>query len=218
MKMAKLSETTGVPVATIKFYIRAGLLQGGERSLPNQADYGDAHVQRLRLIRGLIEVGGLTVAASQRVIEAIDSDIPLAETFEIAQQTVSDELDQSSLDPAALSRIDELLSGWHYHSANPGRLAAARVLTTFEAVGQQDERGWFKRYAEAALLAAEADVDELETRHGREAQAETVVIGTVLGDALFAALRRAAQEHASSLRFSTPLTSEIPAETVEDRS
>lgn len=206
--MAKLSEATGVPVASIKFYIRAGLLPGGELLLPNQADYGDSHVRRLRLIRGLIEVGGLTVAASKRVIDAVDSDLPLAETFEIAQQTVSDDLDPALLDPAALRRIDELLPGWKYSALNPGRLAAARVLTTFEAVGQQDELGWFTRYADAALLAAEADVDELVARSGREAQSETVIIGTVLGDALFAALRRVAQEHVSSGRFGTPPASD----------
>lgn len=201
MKMAELSTTTGISVATIKYYLRQGLLAPGERTRPNQANYTPAHVRRVRLVKSLLEVGGLSVAAAGRVIGAIDSDVPLAQTFEIAQKTVSDDLDVDTIDPAALDRIDEVISGWTVHPTNPGRLAAARILTTYTAVGQEDRSGWFDRYAAAALLAAEADLDEIETRPDRETKAETVVVGTVLGDALFAALRRAAQEHVTAQRY-----------------
>ncbi len=203
MRMAELSAAAGIPVATIKYYMREGILPAGEHSGPNQASYGDSHVRRLRLIRGLIDVGGLSVAATRRVIDAIDSDHTLAETFDVAQRTVSDELDPASLDPAALHRIDDLLAGWHLYPGNPGRLAAARVLTTFESVGQSDERGWFRRYAEAALIVAE-DLDEIDARDDRDSKVETVIVGTVLGDALFAALRRAAQEHVTTKRYGAP--------------
>jgi DNA-binding transcriptional MerR regulator len=201
MRMAQLSGESGVPVATIKYYLREGLLAGGERTEPNQARYDDAHVRRLRIIRALVDVGGLSVAATKRVIDAIDSDSSLAEAFEVAQHTVSVEVAPDSTDEASVARIDELLHGWHYSRGNPGIGAAARVVTTFEAVGQHDDRGWFRRYAAAALLAAEADLDEIETREGRDARVETVVIGTVLGDVLFAALRRAAQEHVTAQRY-----------------
>lgn len=204
MRMAELSAAAGIPVATIKYYMREGILPAGEHSGPNQASYGDSHVRRLRLIRGLIDVGGLSVAATRRVIDEIDSDHTLAETFDVAQRTVSDEIDPASLDPAALHRIDDLLAGWHLYPGNPGRLAAARVLTTFESVGQSDERGWFRRYAEAALIVAEADLDEIDARDDRDSKVETVIVGTVLGDALFAALRRAAQEHVTTKRYGAP--------------
>jgi DNA-binding transcriptional MerR regulator len=201
MRMAQLSSESGVPVATIKYYLREGLLAGGERTEPNQARYDDAHVRRLRIIRALVDVGGLSVAATKQVIDAIDSDSSLAEAFEVAQHTVSVEVAPAALEPAAVARIDELLDGWHYSPGNPGVGAAARVVTSFESVGQRDDRGWFRRYAAAALLAAEADLDEIETREGRDAQVETVVVGTVLGDVLFSALRRAAQEHVTALRY-----------------
>ncbi len=201
MKMRELSSTTGVPVGTIKFYLREGLLPSGELSSPNQASYGDEHVRRVRLIRGVVEVGGLSIAAARRVIEAIDSDLPLAETFEVAQHTVSEQIDESSLDIRSLERADAVMAGWRVHPQNPGRLAAARVIQTFEAVGQRDGAPWYASYARAALAAAEADLDEIDARPDRAAKAETVVVGTVLGDALFAALRRAAQEHVTSLRY-----------------
>jgi DNA-binding transcriptional MerR regulator len=201
MKMAQLSRESGVPVATIKYYLREGLLPGGERTEPNQASYGDAHVRRLRIIRALVDVGGLSGAATKRVIDAIDSDGSTAEAFEVAQHTVSVEVPGTATEATAVSRIEHLLEGWRYTGSNPGVGAAARVLSTFEAVGQRDDRGWFAKYAAVALAAAEADLDEIATRDGRDAQVETVVVGTVLGDVLFAALRRVAQEHVTAHRF-----------------
>ncbi|QWT24239.1 MerR family transcriptional regulator [Subtercola sp. PAMC28395] len=202
MRMAELSSVAGVPVATIKYYLREGLLQAGVASSPNQASYDDEHVRRLRLIRALLDVGGLSILSAREVIDSIYSDSSLAETFAVAQNTVSETLDVEQIDPEALQRIDALVSDWKYLPANPGRLAAGRVLSTFDAVGQRDDRGWFGRYKTAALVAAEADLDEIETRQSRESQAETVVVGTVLGDALFAALRRIAQEHVTQQRYS----------------
>jgi DNA-binding transcriptional MerR regulator len=204
MKMAQLSSDSGVPVATIKYYLREGLLPAGERHGPNQSLYGPQHLRRLRVIRGLLDVGGLSIAAAHRVIDAIDSDLGLAHTFDIAQRTVSAEIEPDSLSPAALARVDLLLGGWHVSPDNPGRLAAARVLETFDDLGQPDLSGWVPGYAAAALAVAEADLDEIDARADRESKTEMVVVGTVLGDALFAALRRAAQEHVSSRRYAPP--------------
>ncbi len=199
--MAEFSHTSGVPVATIKYYQRERLLPAGQNATPNQADYGATHLDRLRLIRTLLEVGGLSVAATRRVLEALDSDATLPEVFEVAQHVVSAEVDPNLLDPASLARIDSVMAGWHVSPENPGRLAAARVAQSFEAVSQADARGWFGRYAEAALIIAEADLDEIDARPDREAKTETVVVGTVLGDVLISGLRRAAQEHVTSTRY-----------------
>jgi DNA-binding transcriptional MerR regulator len=201
MKMAELSATTGVPVATIKYYLREGFLRPGTLTSPNQAQYDGEHVRRIRLIRSLLDVGGMSVAGAGKVLAAIDSDVSLAETFAVAQHTLSEDLDEADIDPEALAAIDEATRGWNFHPDNPGRLAAAKVLSSFYGIGQKDSRDWFARYARAALLAAEADLDEVETREDRTAMAETMVVGTVLGDALFAALRRVAQEHVTSQRY-----------------
>ena len=200
--MAELSTTSGIPVATIKYYLREKLLPVGVSETANQARYGAGHLDRLRLIRALIDVGGLSVASARSVLEAIDSDASLPEVFKVAQHSVSVTIEPSVLDPADLVGVDALLEGWHVSPENPGRLAAARVLSAFRGVGQTDDRGWFARYAEAALLIAAADLDEIESRSDRAAKAETVVVGTVLGDALISGLRRAAQEHVTSQRYS----------------
>ncbi len=72
MRISQLSAQTGVPVATIKFYLREKLLHDGVRTSPTQAQYDESHVARIRLIRALMGPGGLSVAAAYRVIKAID--------------------------------------------------------------------------------------------------------------------------------------------------
>jgi DNA-binding transcriptional MerR regulator len=72
MRISELSSQTGVPLATIKFYLREKLLHEGVRTSATQAQYDESHVARLRLIRALLGPAGLSVAAAQRVIRAIE--------------------------------------------------------------------------------------------------------------------------------------------------
>lgn len=201
MRMSELSRITDTPVATVKYYLREGLLPPGIRTSPNQAQYGDEHVRRIRLVRALVGPGGLDVATAREVIGAIDSDLPLPHVFGVAQRAASVRIDERDVDATALERADDLLADLAIHPTNPGRAATAAVLRALEAVGQRDADDWYRRYLEAALLVAEADLDLVERRATRDEKAETVVVGTALGDALFAALRRAAQEHVSTTRY-----------------
>src|ERR1700682_1693022 len=70
VRIAELSRDSGVPVPTIKYYVREGLLKPGELTSPNQAQYDDSHLRRLRLIRALTEVGRLSVAAVRYLLAA----------------------------------------------------------------------------------------------------------------------------------------------------
>ena len=71
MKISELSAGTDVPVATLKYYLREGLLQPGEALSRTSASYGDDHVERVRLIRALTGVGGLSLATTRQVLEVI---------------------------------------------------------------------------------------------------------------------------------------------------
>ncbi len=65
MRISELSRQSGVPVATIKFYLREGLLPDGERTSAHPGPVRREHVARLRLIRALLGPGGLTVAKAR---------------------------------------------------------------------------------------------------------------------------------------------------------
>ena len=72
MRLAELTRRSGVPRSTIKFYLREGLLPAGEPQGRNQARYGPRHLERLELIRALREVAGLPLEVITRVAQQLD--------------------------------------------------------------------------------------------------------------------------------------------------
>ena len=76
MRISALSDRTGVPIGTIKYYLREGLLAPGERTSRTTAEYADSHVERLRLIRALVDTGGLGIAAVRRIVDVLDAPDP----------------------------------------------------------------------------------------------------------------------------------------------
>ena len=72
MRISEVAAATGVSVPTLKFYLREGVLHAGVSRSRTQADYDDSHVDRVRLVRALVEVGGLDLATVGRVLEVID--------------------------------------------------------------------------------------------------------------------------------------------------
>ena len=61
MRISALAAEAGLPVATVKFYLREGLLHPGTATSATQAAYDAGHLQRLRLVRALLGPVGLSV-------------------------------------------------------------------------------------------------------------------------------------------------------------
>jgi DNA-binding transcriptional MerR regulator len=72
VRLAELSRRSGVARSTIKFYLREGLLPAGTPRGRNQALYDERHLERLRLIRALREVAGLSLEVVGRVASELD--------------------------------------------------------------------------------------------------------------------------------------------------
>jgi DNA-binding transcriptional MerR regulator len=214
VKVSELSEHSGVSIASIKFYLREGLLFPGVASNATRTDYDETHLARLRLIRALIDVGGLSVGAARAVLAAIDDEtMPIVDAFGVAQRAVSVSL-TSSAEPSveSLEQLNLLKAerGWQTFERNSGELIAARVLDTFASIRREDLVSLLPAYADAAELVAQADLSAVvASGDDRRPMVETVVVGTALGDALFAGLRRIAQE-AMSRRLGLPGSSLEP--------
>jgi len=82
MRISRVSEQSALPVTTLKYYLREGLVHEGVRLSGNQTDYDQTHVQRVRLVRALLDTGGLSVAAAKRVLSTLDAE-PIAELMVI---------------------------------------------------------------------------------------------------------------------------------------
>ena len=218
MRIAELSELSGVGIPSIKFYLREGLLLAGEKTSANQTNYGDEHLVRLKLVRALIDVGGLSVGAAKTVLAAIDTDsYPIDMAFGVAQRAASRSIPSADVVPDEPARrvIENLISdrGWKVSPINPGRAIAGRVIETYTQLGQSTLIDAVADYADAALIVARADLNAVGARLERAAMVETVVIGEALGDTLMAGLRRMAQEHISHELFATaPATDPIDCE------
>jgi len=225
MRMSELSAATAVAVPTLKFYLREQLLHAGERTSPNQARYDETHVERVRLVRALIDVGGVSVARARDIIAALENDaMPLSSVFGVAQRAVTppagalngpaDEAASTAFtadSPGGRLILDLCRRrGWSVHSNNPGLAQAARVLDTYSALGHDRLHAVLDDYAEAADRVAGADLAAVASAPDRDEMTNVVIVGTVLGDALLAGLRRIAQEAESFRRFPLPAGTPTP--------
>jgi DNA-binding transcriptional MerR regulator len=211
MKISELSRTTGASVPTIKYYLREGLLPPGSSTGPNQAEYGEAHVHRLRLVRVLMDVGGLSIAAIREILDAIaDEGLSIHEVAGRAQYALSPPAIEGEDVPEDLRRaredVDRFLGelGWHTTVDAPGRRALADALVSLWRLGRNFDVEVFRPYARLADELAAHEVTIIEPDMTRAEAVEAVVVGVVVFEAALVALRRLAQEHHSWLRTSSP--------------
>jgi DNA-binding transcriptional MerR regulator len=202
MRISELSSRTGVPVATIKYYLREGLLRPGEPTAPNQARYGDEHVRRLQLVRSLREIGGLGIEAIHAVVVALDDpEASFHDVLGAAHRALAPRSD-SPPDPDAARSVDDLLDalGWQVSSDAPGRAELARALASLRGFGRDVEADVFRRHAETVESLAAFEVDHVAEADSRTAAVEALVVGTVVFERAMVALRRLAHEHHSRRR------------------
>jgi DNA-binding transcriptional MerR regulator len=205
-RIAELSRRSGIPVATIKYYLREGLLPAGELTSPNQARYFDQHVHRLRLIRALIELAQVPIAGARDVLAALDSDISLHERLGTVHRAVTPGRRLTASDgarEAAAQEVRDLLERrrWAVGPDAPAIGTLVETIAAMRSLGQDHLVGHLDAYADAMQRLAELEVSAVTARPGRDRIAESVVIGTILGELLVASLRLLAQEDVSARRL-----------------
>jgi len=204
MRLSQLSSETGVPVATVKYYLREGLLPAGERVSATRADYTPAHGERLRLVRALVEGAGMSIAGVRRVVEAIERPPTSWHDFlGAAQAAIIADRPATEVSDGTRYAVEQL--GWT-GTAHPDSLGLLQsALDTADRAGfaLSDER--LVAYGRAMEQVAGIDLDSLaaDTQDTGPADAlRYVAVGTVVIDPVLIALRRLAQAHLSAQRFS----------------
>lgn len=198
MIISEFAARTGTPAATIKYYVREGLLQPGERIGGNRTIYTEEHERRLRLVRAMLEVGKLSIASVKDVLAALDApDTPIAHAFGVAQQAISKAAVPvvSEPSPESLDRVRRLLERSDTPDCrdNVGYDIAAQALDALVQSGHSVSDSFLDHYMAAAKLQASADLTEVNALENSSQMTELVVVGTVLGDSLALGLRRIAQ-------------------------
>ena len=218
MRIAELSQRSEIPVATIKYYVREGLLPPGTTTAPNQAQYDDHHVARLQLIRALREGAGLSIATLERVFAAMETHQPLDRPayLTLAVRALSPPLEIPEAEAADYDRarrevaavLDDL--GWDTDDDSPGHDDLVRALVSLHRFAPTaiTDPTQLRPYADAAQALAtteipatfDADIDPDEALRFS-------VLGTVLFEPVLLAFRKLvhvdrirerASDHASS--------------------
>ncbi|MFC4335457.1 MerR family transcriptional regulator [Salininema proteolyticum] len=196
MRIAELSRTSGVPVPSIKYYLRAGLLPPGERTARNQADYRQSHVDRLRLVRALVEVGGLSIAAVGEVLQSLDrrGDLTRSQALGTALEATlpTDTAPDGPLTDAARRTVARLSEerGWTIGLDTPvAQNLIARLASLFQFFGEDAER-LADKYADIVDELAEFEVRWSVEPEDTDTAVERAVVGTFIGGAAFEAMRR----------------------------
>ncbi|WP_055585199.1 MerR family transcriptional regulator [Streptacidiphilus griseoplanus] len=226
MRLADLSEKSGVPIATIKYYLREGLVPPGRRITATQAEYDDSHLRRLRLVRALVQLGKVPLATVREVLAHVDdeslgrtirlgaalwalphqNDADAAEAVSAGAPDVQDTED----DPATVTarrEVDRLLNrlGWE-HCRELGALSPVyrdlvATVAALTRLGYPVEAGDLAPYARHIERIAQHDLDIMERSPTLVEQVEMAVAGTLLYEPVLLNLRRLAQEEEATRRY-----------------
>ncbi|MEU5427903.1 MerR family transcriptional regulator [Streptomyces olivoreticuli] len=209
MRLAELSERSGVSTATIKYYLREGLLQPGHRVTATQAAYGEEHLRRLRLVRALIQIGKMPVAVAREVIAAaedtsLDHHMRLGAATRALPHAPGPAEDDEATGIARRS-VDALLEqlGWPgiHDEPSPSLGTLVASVAALVRLGYPCDTAHLLPYGRLAAELAVADLDTVEEQPTTAGQIEAAVALTVLHEPVLLSLRRLAHIQESARRF-----------------
>ncbi|MER5183052.1 MerR family transcriptional regulator [Streptomyces sp. NPDC002896] len=211
MRLAELSERSGVSIATIKYYLREGLLVPGRQVNATTAEYDEDHLRRLRLVRAMIQVGRVPVATVREVLGHVDDD-SLGRTIRLgaalwALPQVPEPDAEDEYVQAARRAVDRLLEtlGWSNARAlitiSPAYRSLVVAVATFRRLGYDWDAELLVSYARLMHRAAVLDLDFVETHPSEAEKVEAAVLGAILVEPMLQALHRLAQEEESARRY-----------------
>ena len=202
MRISELAAETGVPVHTLKYYLREGLLMPGVARSQTRAEYGPEHLERVRLVRALVEHGGVGIAAVRSIVESLTAPPPSRHDFlGVAHRALPSPGDGTAVSQEVAELVEDL--GWRVGSAAPALRALSAAVTAARDAGVGLDRSTLLRYAEAMREVAAVDIDVAVGARSPAAAMHAVVVGTVMLDPVLVALRRVAQEAESCERNTT---------------
>ncbi|MFI0167121.1 MerR family transcriptional regulator [Streptomyces sp. NPDC017095] len=211
MRLAELSRRSGVSAATIKYYLREGLLPPGRQVNATTAEYDEEHLRRLRLVRAMIQVGRLPVATVREVLGHVDDD-SLGRTLRLgaalwALPQIPEPDEDDEFVRAAHREADALLDRLEWSRAkllttiSPAYRSLVVAIAALRRIGYAWDTELLASYARLMHEAARLDLDFVETHRTEAEKAETAVLGAVLTEPMLQALRRLAQEEESARRY-----------------
>jgi DNA-binding transcriptional MerR regulator len=173
LKISELAEEAGVPVATVRHYLREGLLPEGEKTSRNMAYYPPELVDRIRLIKQLQEERFMPLRVIGELLDREGADPELLRSRldveeRLLQLALADERERVSASelgerygvPAeVIGRLEELgvIGPADADGYSPSDARIVEAVSRFRAAGY-DERVGFTVHDTARFLAPLQDL------------------------------------------------------------
>ncbi len=207
MRISELSDRSGVPVATVKYYLREGLLPAGEALNAREASYGETHLERLRLIRGLVHVLGASISQVKQVLALLDSPnhtpwVAMGEAT-AALPAIRDAEEGAEQEPLfAIDFLSDL--GFRFDPSTPAVRQLDTALRLADSLGIATDEEQMIAYGQAARQIAQADFARIPWEDPKAATT-FAVLGTAVYEPVLLALRRLAHYELGAERFAASL-------------
>jgi DNA-binding transcriptional MerR regulator len=207
LRISELAALTRVPVATIKYYLREGLLPAGVKVTPRLTEYDERHVRQLGLLRILREVGHVSVDGLRQLTSAVrENRGSVHDLFGAA----TDALAPTPQPAGELRDFTRAMADQHIEEAGwsnirpdcPDRenlAAAMEVVATYDTHPRDPAE--LTPYVGFADQIARYEIGHLDDTKDRIGLLEEMVVGQVAFGQVLAILRRLAEEHHSFDRF-----------------
>lgn len=206
MLMSELAARAGVPVPTVKYYLREKVLMPGRATSATRAEYDETHIRRIALIKALSALG-VSMARIKVIVGLIDAaDGPLLQLIAAATSALPPVTEAapdsgasaSTGNPRAASILTAL--GLTLSTEAPPVAQLEQALADAEAAGMPitDER--LRIYTEHVTAIAAYEIENMPL-DSASAAIEYSVLGTILYEPIIAALRRIAHAELSFRRL-----------------
>lgn len=165
--------------------------------------YSEQHIRRLRLIRSLIDIGGLSISHVRATLAAVDDEsTPMHDAF----GAVMHGLDEVPADTrptnieTAYNEVQEWLSSrdWHIQSDAPAPHRLAELVATLRRFDFPTMLTDFDSVADIIERTPQSEVEYARAMSDRTAAVEAMLIGTAILERAIVEVRRLALEAASS--------------------
>lgn len=200
MRVSELVARSGVPLATVKYYLREGLLMPGEATSATQARYGEEHVRRLGLIKALASAG-LPIPRIREILRLVDD--PQGPLFEVLGKAIAQlppylEAVEGEDYPRARAVLERLGQVYDPRYAAVGQLERALEALEEAGIPMTDQR--LDAYGRHIRGLAEIDIGLMPTAPAEDA-IRYAVLGTAIYEPVIAAMRRLAHQDLAAQKF-----------------
>lgn len=200
MLVSELAERAEVPMATVKYYLREGLLPVGETTGPRRAEYDESHLRRLRVLRLLREVGEVPVTSLRQIVEVLDdAEVPVHEAMAQVADVITARPDLGEQDPASLAMVDEVFAAMGWDGIRPESVDRIRLASLVSALNAPGPLGAdvaiLSFYAGVADHLAHTEISLVDHSVERSQLLEDMVTGSVVYGQVFELLRQLGHEH-----------------------